>query len=432
MDDRSPRQDERGTQRNDADWEWDRLLLDLDPATSEVDRAGVATALDALLDPDSFTDIGSLATGGPMSYDPSDSLTIDSGGADGGGNTVGWGTVGNRAVFVVVDHDGAGDQLRGQVSTEKAQRIRHLAIDRAQPLVSFYSANHVGSDQFVGLGTEASVTARNLADHRAAAAAVPLVSIIAKPLTGTAGIEALAAHLVIVVGDEVSFTITGNTVTAHDLLEDGWIDQLAPDVPSAARIARDYLMRALPLQRPTESVAPTAEDHAHHGKTNDTARIADAIATPAQRMNIGGEPVPGTVAAVTRVDGRPVGLVAAQGVLDDCTSRRLARTILWCDRLHLPVVLVLGNSKLSTSDASLELLAAFASSRSAMIEVRGPETERSWLADPAIAIGPHGSDCDAEVADDQYADAVSAAIRRLQDTSRDSLAVGAHTEPRRR
>ena len=350
--------------------QWPDLLaqLETDRRFGLADGFARQTVL-SLLDDSSFVELGSLARREQQSYEGRDDEIdtpppmID---VPGDALVAGWGTIAERQVFVIADDIGLGGPVRGSGAAAKANRVRELALRQAKPLIEVLAAARLAQDQFIGAEFGTFGYGVDFPYEFVSRTQIPRVSLVCGPLTSQAAFEAASAHLMILVGPEARIGLS-----ARDD-ERGISDYMVDNTSEAIRLTREFLAY-LPencWSMPTRQHKPSPpEGQMVHSSSTDGARHAAlSLCDRREFFELRKQTAAQLFTALARVDGRSVGIAAADRLTPDGCAK-LARFVRTCDTFRLPVIYVVADMTLRSVGARGEALAA----RAAILNCKSPQ-----------------------------------------------------------
>ncbi|MDI2124519.1 acyl-CoA carboxylase subunit beta [Yinghuangia seranimata] len=334
-------------------------------------RLTARARVDALLDPGSFTELGTLAGGADV---PADAFVAGSGRVDG------------RPVFVGAEDFTVQGGSIGPSAAAKRARLARLAGQERAPLVMLLEgAGHRATNALQGH----TASPNDLQALTELAGVVPTVAVVTGPSAGHGALTApLSDFVVMVAGEGALFTAGPPLVAAaigeqvdkltlggadvHTVLS-GVAHNAAPDDAAALRLARRYLsyLPSNAWQRP-----PYAGPE--HGNADTGPRPVDALLDlipPDARRPYDMRAVLETVfdaasvlelqprfgasvlTALARLGGHAVAVVANQpavraGTIDADAAAKAARFVEVCGAFHLPVVFLADNPGVLAGSAS--------------------------------------------------------------------------------
>ncbi len=347
---------------------WEQRLADLEgrraagramggPERLARHRAGgkldARARVDALVDPGTFSEIGTLA-GGAV---PADAIVAGSGLIDGAPVMIG-----------AEDFTTMGGTI-GSASNAKRYRLAELALRDRVPLVMLLEGAGYRPDDRRGR------TPVDLIMQARCSGSVPVVTGV---LGASAGHGALIAPMsdfcvmteqaaIFTAGPPVVRASTGEQVSKADLggpavaLASGLVHNRAADDIAALRQIRRYLSYfpssawAYPASRAgDERACPRATPElldlvpAEHRRVYDMRRVIDAIADGPDWFEIAPEFGPAILCVLAHLGGHPVAVVANQpkvlaGAIDVDAAAKAARFITVADAFHLPLVFLADN-----------------------------------------------------------------------------------------
>jgi methylmalonyl-CoA decarboxylase subunit alpha len=323
-------------------------------------RAGRLTArehIDLLLDEGSFREIGTFA----RSIRPEDH---DSTPAD--GKVVGRGTVEGRTVAVAADDGTVKRASTSHVNAVKVGRVFASAKRDGVPLVAYGETGGARIPDIMGSEGFAAMPQRVYAAQRKRL--FPLVSVITGESFGGSSFMAASSDLTVqlpgtclaitsprvielAMGEKISMDeLGGPKVNAR---VSGQIDRVAADGAEAAAIVRQFLSylppnswtpppRAKPVDAP-DDVAIDDIVPSNRRRAWDMRKLVRGLCdrdSPFEMMPEYGRSI---VTTLARIDGRPVGVIGSQpmveaGVIGPDACDKAARFICLCDAFGLPLV----------------------------------------------------------------------------------------------
>jgi len=348
--------------------DWDDTLRDLHDRRTRAHELGgpdrvarqrAAGKLDArgriehLLDPGSFTEIGTLAG----TDAPADAIVAGSGAVEG------------RPVMVgAEDFTTLGGSI-GPASNAKRYRIAELALRSRIPLVMLLEGAG-----FRSTGATHGRSPTDLLMQARCSGRVPLVTAV---LGASAGHGALVAPIsdfcvmteqgaIFTAGPPVVKESTGEIVSKEDLggpgvaLASGLVHNLAADDTAALDLVRRYLsyFPSSAWSYPPDDAGADAEPRAtpellelvprDHRKVYDMRAVLDAIVDGGEWMEVQPSFGPSVVCALTRFGGRATAVVANNpshlaGSVDADAADKAAHFICVADAFHLPLVFLADN-----------------------------------------------------------------------------------------
>jgi len=312
--------------------------------------------LAALLDPDSFVEIGMFVAGADGANAPGDGVVTGSGKIDG------------RPVYVFAqDFTVAGGSV-GAAHGRKIARVLDLAYEQGAPLIGLNDSGGARIQEGVdALAAYGDIFYRNTR----ASGVIPQLSVILGPCAGGAVYSPAITDFVFMVDEIAHMFITGPDVIRAVTHEDVDFDALGgSDVHGAHSgvahfVAADeemalaqvrWLLSYLPSNnltpppyippgderlRPTPELADLIPADAQH--PYDVHGIIETLVDDGEFLEVHAGYAANLVVGFARLDGHAVGLVANQpltlaGVLDIDASDKGARFIRFCDAFHIPLV----------------------------------------------------------------------------------------------
>ena len=293
--------------------------------------------LEALLDPASFRPLRS---------------------AVGDGVSAGSGTVDGRPVFSWAQDGGHRGGSLGTAGGETITRLIALAGRAGAPVVGFPESGGARVQE----GT-ASLSAYAAIFRAMANARVPVLSVASGACAGGAAYACALGDLTIASGPDARLFLTGPAVVREVTREEvdghalggprvqganGVIHLQATDDVHAARLARAVLSYIPP--RDVAPLPPAPGDPAEVLPDSprgvyDVRRVAERIVDGGELLELAPRWARNLVTALARVEGRPVGVIASQprylgGTLDVHAAQKGAWFVHWCDRMRLPLVVL--------------------------------------------------------------------------------------------
>ena len=285
--------------------------------------------------------------------------------APGDGVVAGAGTVGGRPVYCYAqDQSFAGGSL-GTAQAETIVRVLELAGRASAPVVGFIASGGARIDEGAGaLGGYGAI----FRQHVALSGHVPQISVITGTSAGGGAYSpALTDFVVMAEGSRLFLTgpsvveeVMGESVTMDELggprvhSRNGVCDLVAEDDRGAAELVRD-LLGHLPQSssQPPDPAIPLEPFGANPGaavpadprKVYDMRAVIRSISDGSSMLELSPRWARNMVTALTRLNGRPVGVVANQphhlgGAIDSAASEKAAGFIRRCDAFGLPLVVL--------------------------------------------------------------------------------------------
>jgi acetyl-CoA carboxylase carboxyltransferase component len=263
-----------------------------------------------------------------------------------------------------------GGKHRGAIGTPEGETIAralHLAVDLGMPIVGRIASS--GADVSEGLSALHAwgKVAKALTD---ASGVVPIVLVLVGPaVSGPALLLGIADHVIMtadafayVTGPEVVAAFTGVPITSDRLggapvheRESGVATLVVADEDEAL-VALEMLLSYLPsnhLQDPPFEDTGDPVDRpcvraagavpARATASYDVRTVIDDVCDEHTFLELRPNYAPNMVTGLSRLGGRPVGIVANQpmfraGTLDIEASRKAARFVEFCDSFNLPIL----------------------------------------------------------------------------------------------
>ena len=316
----------------------------------------------ALLDDDSFVEIGMFATHRATGFG------LEASHPWGDGVVTGSGTIDGRPVYVFAqDFTVLGGSV-GEAHGRKIARVMDLAYQNGIPLIGLNDSGGARIQEGVdALAAYGDIFFRNVR----ASGVIPQLSVILGPCAGGAVYSPAITDFVFMVDETAHMFITGPEVIRTVTHEDVDFDSLGGSEAHATRsgvahfVAADEdaalgQVRWLLSYLPSNNLAALPVVPSDDDKTRPTPELAGIVPTDAQQpydvrevievlvddgefLEVHADYAPNLVVGFARMDGHPVGVVANQpayfaGVLDINASDKGARFIRFCDAFHIPLV----------------------------------------------------------------------------------------------
>lgn len=332
-------------------------------ATAKRDAKGIPSArarIHALLDPGSFLEIGALAR------TPGDPNALY-----GDGVVTGYGTIDGRPVGVFSHDQTVFGGSVGEMFGRKVSSLMEWCARAACPIVGI---NDSGGARIQDLVTSMAWYAELGFRHEMLSGLVPQISLIVGKCAGGAVYSPIQTDLIVAVRDQGYMFVTGpgiiKEVTGEDVSFDelggadaqaryGNIHQVVESEAEAFRYVRDFLsflpsscFANPPIVNPglepditandleLDAIVPDSDNTAY-----DMYEILLRIFDDGDFLEVGAQAGQAIITGYTRIDGRPVGVVANQpmhmsGAIDTEASDKAARFIRFCDAFNTPLVFV--------------------------------------------------------------------------------------------
>ncbi len=277
----------------------------------------------------------------------------------------GSGLVGGRPVFCYAqDSSFAGGSL-GAEHANTIARVLELAERGRAPVVGFVSSGGARMQEGIAaLGGYGRIFRRTVA----LSGRVPQISIVSG-LSAGGGAYSPALTDFVVMTEESSMFLTGPGVVREALGEEvdaetlggtrvhqrnGVCHFVARDDADSARLARELLgylpshREAEPPQsrrRPAGGLDPAATVPLQARRVYDVRTVIEALADGGELLEVSAGWARNLVTALTRLDGRTVGVIANQprhlgGVLDAASSEKGAQFVRRCDSFGIPLLVL--------------------------------------------------------------------------------------------
>jgi acetyl-CoA carboxylase carboxyltransferase component len=326
---------------------------------------GVLTArerLELLLDPGSFSEIGTHVTHRSHEFGMEKKRIV------GDGVVAGWGAVEGRLVYVFAQDFTVFGGTMSEANAKKICAIMDLAMENGAPVVGLNDSGGARIQEgVVSLGAYADVFLRNTL----ASGVVPQISAIMGPCAGGAVYSPAITDFIIMVegtshmfvtgpevikavtSEEVSFEDLGGAMThnsksgvAHFMARDDadaihHLKRLLSFVPAnnveeaPRRVATDPVERR---EAALATLVPEAPDQPY-----DMKELVRHVVDDGDFFEVHEHFAPNLIVGFARLNGRSVGIVGNQprvlaGVLDIDSSVKGARFVRFCDAFNIPLV----------------------------------------------------------------------------------------------
>jgi acetyl-CoA carboxylase carboxyltransferase component len=318
--------------------------------------------LAALLDPDTFVEIGSFITHRAVGFG------MEQAHPWGDGVVTGIGKIDGRPVYVYAqDFTVLGGSL-GEAHGRKIAHLMDLAIQNGAPVIGLNDSGGARIQEGVdSLAAYGEVFYRNVQ----ASGIIPQITVILGPCAGGAVYSPGLTDFIFMVENTAHMFITGPQViraVTHEEVDpealggaavhstrSGVAHFTAPDEDTALAQVR-WLLSYLPANNLTPPPHVSSRDDPHRS----TPELADLVPAGAQQpydmhaviavlvdegeiLEVQPVYAPNLITGFARLAGETVGIVASQpehlaGVLDINASDKGARFIRFCDTFHIPVV----------------------------------------------------------------------------------------------
>jgi propionyl-CoA carboxylase beta chain len=318
--------------------------------------------LELLLDPGSFTEIGTFVTHRARDFG------MDRRRVTGDGVVAGWGHVDGRLVYCFAQDFTVFGGTMSEANGRKICAIMDLAMDNGAPVVGLNDSGGARIQEGVlSLGAYADVFLRNTL----ASGVVPQISAILGPCAGGAVYSPAITDFTIMVqgtshmfvtGPEVIKAVTSEEVSFEDLggamthnTKSGVAHFAATDDADALRHVRRLLsfMPSNSAEDPPRRACSDPADRRDPGlaalvpespdKPYDMKDLVRRVVDDGDFFEVHEHFAPNLVVGFARLNGRPVGVVGNQpqvlaGVLDIDSSVKGARFVRFCDAFNVPLV----------------------------------------------------------------------------------------------
>ena len=327
-----------------------------DVVPGERGDGGRLARVSGLVDPDSFTEVGSQARHRVHAFDMQRKRPA------GDGVVTGTGTIDGRPVALFSQDPAALGGSLGEIHAQKITRVLDHAGRARIPVVGLLDSGGARIQEGVAaLDGYGEIFRRNVG----LSGRVPQISVVLGACAGGAVYSPALTDIVIMQRERAHMFVTGPRVVKAVTFEDVTLADLGgADVHAAAsgvaHLVADDELDALDLARRVLSYLPSSCD-----ELPPTAPAADALPMPTipsdhrQPYDVRGVVrgvvdadsftelharfAPNVVVGFARVEGRAVGVVANQplvlaGCLDIAASEKAARFVRMCDAFGLPLV----------------------------------------------------------------------------------------------
>ena len=316
----------------------------------------------ALLDPDSFTEIGAFVQHRATDFGMEERRPW------GDGVVTGVGKIEGRTVYVFAqDFTVLGGSV-GEAHGRKIARLMDLAYQNGAPLIGLNDSGGARIQEGVdALAAYGDIFHRNVR----ASGVIPQISVILGPCAGGAVYSPAITDFVFMVQETAKMFITGPEVIQAVTHEDVDVQSLGGAQIHGERsgvahfIASDEddalaQLRWLLSYLPSNNLAPpphlATEDSPHRPTPEladlapsdpkspyDVRRVIEILVDEGEFLEVQRAYAQNLVIGFARMDGHPVGVVANQpvhfaGVLDIDASEKGARFIRFCDAFHIPLI----------------------------------------------------------------------------------------------
>ncbi|MFD3942535.1 acyl-CoA carboxylase subunit beta [Streptomyces sp. NPDC058579] len=284
------------------------------------------------------------------------------------GVVTGWGTVHGRTVFVYAHDFRIFGGALGEAHAAKIHKLMDLAADTGAPLVSLNDGAGARIQEGVtALAGYGGIFRRNTRNS----GVIPQISVMLGPCAGGAAYSPALTDFVFMVRETSQMFITGpdvvQAVTGEQVSMDGLGGaDVHAGVSGVAGFVYDdeescleevrFLLSLLPqnnremppaemcddpADRPNDALLDLVPDDPH--QAYDMRAVIEELVDDGQFFEIHEGWATNIVCALTRLDGRVVGIVANQpssaaGVLDIHASEKAARFVSLCDAFNIPLV----------------------------------------------------------------------------------------------
>lgn len=318
--------------------------------------------LDLLLDPGTFNELDMFVTHRASDFGLDEQKFL------GDGVVTGYGQIEGRLVYVFSqDFTVFGGSL-SEAHAEKICKIMDLATKNGAPVIGLNDSGGARIQEgVVSLGAYADIFLRNTL----ASGVIPQISAIMGPCAGGAVYSPAITDFIFMVektsymfvtGPNVVKSVTHEDVTFEDLggarvhnTTSGVAHFACPDEPDCIRMIRQLLsylpannMEDPPRIQPSDP--PTRAEEAldsiipdNPNKPYDMKVVIQHVVDDGEFFEVQEHFAPNIIVGFSRLNGRPVGIVAQQpralaGVLDINASDKAARFVRFCDCFNIPII----------------------------------------------------------------------------------------------
>ena len=318
--------------------------------------------LSALLDPDSFTEIGMFVTHRTSGFGMEASHPL------GDGVITGFGKIEDRSVYVYAqDFTVLGGSL-GEAHGKKIAHVLDMATQNGVPIIGLNDSGGARIQEGVdALAAYGDVFYRNVQ----ASGVVPQLSVILGPCAGGAVYSPAITDFIFMVEKMAYMFITGPQVikaVTHEEVDvetlggadmhksrSGVVHFVAPDEEAVFAMVR-WLLSYLPPNNLTpppyvpqgddpHRITPELKDIVPQNPQTpyDVRRVIEVLVDKGEFLEVQPDFAQNLVIGFARMDGHSVGVVANQpevlaGVIDIDGADKGARFIRFCDAFHIPLV----------------------------------------------------------------------------------------------
>jgi acetyl-CoA carboxylase carboxyltransferase component len=318
--------------------------------------------VDALLDRDSFQELGRLATHNISDFGMANKKF------PGDGVITGFGKIDGRRVAVYAQDFTVLGGSFSEVQSHKVSKIMELAMASGVPVIGLLDSGGARIQEGVrSLAAYGELFVRNVM----ASGVIPQISVQMGPCAGGAVYSPALTDFIVMVrntsfmfitGPDVIKAVTGEDVDLNTLggadvhnIESGVAQFAAPDEQSALHLVKELLSylpqnnmedppRVSPYDDPAradESLDRLVPDDS--SEPYDMREVINSVFDRGSFLEIHAQFAPNALVGLARLDGFPVGVVANQpmflaGVLDIQSSDKIARFVRFCDAFNLPLL----------------------------------------------------------------------------------------------
>jgi acetyl-CoA carboxylase carboxyltransferase component len=324
----------------------------------------VRERLDLLFDPETFTEVGVLATHAGIAPDLAGRDTP----AD--GMVTGVGKIRGRLAAVIAYDFTVMAGSMGRTAEVKGNRMREIALTKRMPMIWLIDSagariqEAIGSRNFAATGLlfrEESImsgvvpqVAAMMGPGAAGTAYIPALSDFVPMVRGTSNMALGGPPLVkAVVGEDITAEELGGSKVHCEV--SGCADLEVADDRECLEVIKEYLSYFPSSNRERPPVTPTSDPAERRDedlltvvpdnprRAYDVRKVVRAVVDDAHLFEIKPGWAKNIVVGLARLAGHPVGIVANQpmvlgGALDNDAADKAARFIMLCDAFNVPLV----------------------------------------------------------------------------------------------
>lgn len=322
-------------------------------ATHEAGRLTARERIETLCDPGSFVEIDALARHRATAFAMNKIRPLTD------GVITGYGTIEGRKVCLISQDPTIFDGQLGEVYGEKVLKVMDLAIKTGVPIISLCDGGAHGSGPRIQEGIiSLDMYARIVARHTRASGVIPQIAVLFGPTTGAALYTPALSDIVITVNSDFTAEVEN---PAHALGE-GTVHHTAPTEADAMNYLKE-LLSFLPTNNRGEAPRMLADPFEGSIEENitdtdltldkvipdsptdvfDITTVFRTIIDDGAFVELQPEFAPTILVGFARIEGRSVGIIANQplvdgGVLTVDAAEKAARFIRLCDTYNVPIL----------------------------------------------------------------------------------------------